>query len=182
MNKILITLGITAVSGLISVSTHAAPKRHTDVARVTHVQPIYQTVEHRVPRESCWTETVREEQPSHRQRSGTPALIGGIIGGVIGNEVGRGGDNKKIGAVVGSILGMSVAKDIQKKHRQESNGYDVSYRDVERCETSYDIETEQIVDGYNVNYRYQGRDYTTFMNEHPGKKIRVAVNVRPITH
>jgi len=147
---------------------------HTDLARVTGVQPIYSQVQHRRPQEQCWVETVREQRP--RRQSGTATLIGGIIGGVIGSEVGRGKSNKKIGSVVGSALGMSIANDISRGNRD-----DPRYRDIERCETTYRTEQQRVIQGYDVSYRYNNREYTTFMHEHPGKKIRVAVDVRPVT-
>jgi uncharacterized protein YcfJ len=168
--------------GLISCSTFASPdgQRHTDHAKVTNVVPIYKTIEHRVPSESCWVETVREERHVKPRRSATGTIVGGIIGGVVGNSVGRGSDNKKIGAVVGTVLGMSVANDIQRHSRRDRGHDEVSYHDVERCEVSHTIEREEILTGYKVHYRYQGNHYQTFMDRHPGDKIRVAVQVKPM--
>ena len=175
---------LITIATLASASTQAATKsvRHNDFARVTHVDPVYHHVQHSVPQQNCWVETVREERPRHRHDSAAPAIIGGIIGGVIGNELGKGSHNKQIGSVVGSVLGITVAKDIQHQHNKHAGAYDVNYRDVERCETNYTIEHTRELQGYNVSYRYNGRDYKTFMREHPGKRIRVAVNVRPASH
>lgn len=181
MKRTLISISFAALSVALPTTVLAGPKGHTDVAKVTNVEPIYDSIQHRIPQESCWIETVREERPQHRRGSAAPTIIGGIIGGVIGNEVGRGGDNKKIGSVVGSMLGMSIAKDIQRRHQRDNGSYEVNYRDVERCETTYKVQNEQVLQGYNVSYRYHGREYSTFMQEHPGDKIRVAVNVRPVT-
>lgn len=183
MKKLLTTSTIFAtIISMNSLASSAA--QHKDLAKVTLVKPVYQTIEHRIPKEHCWVETVRESVPArHRKQSGTPALVGGIIGGVIGNEVGRGGDNKKIGAVVGSILGMSIAKDIHRQaHASRDNRDSYHYRDVERCEVSHRIETEQVLKGYDVEYRYNDRRYHTFMRQHPGEKLRVAVEVRPLSH
>lgn len=171
-------IGITLITAINS-SALANPNRSTDMAKVIHSKPVYETIERRIPRESCWTETVREATP-RRSNSKTPTLIGGIIGGVIGNEVGRGGDNKKIGAVVGSILGMSIGNDIGRNHRTRNSSH-VQYREVERCETTHTIQTEQKLTGYDVNYRYHGKTYSTFMKQDPGAKLRVAVEVVPIT-
>ena len=170
--------------GLVALSLHsnAGPHQITDVAKVTNVQPIYKTIEHRVPQEMCWVETVRIDDVPRRRRSSTPTLVGGIIGGVIGNEIGRGGDNKKIGAVVGTLLGMSIARDIDKHHKRHEAEPDKTkrYEDVERCEVTEHVETEQVLDGYNVSYIYANRHFDTFMKKHPGKRLRVAVNVKPI--
>ena len=173
------SVGITLFATLLSQTTLAGGHRHTDFAQVTDVEPVYKTVEHRIPRESCWTETVRVENRPRQYRSGTPTLVGGIIGGAIGHELGNGKSNRKIGAVVGSILGASVARDIQYQ-RRSSNRSDIRYEDVERCEVSHTFETEEILQGYNVSYRYHGDEYQTFMHDHPGNKIRVAISVRPL--
>lgn len=183
----------TAILSLVLSSAAAwAGEKRSDFAHVISAEPIYQTIEHRIPRESCWTETVRISEPAAtHHHSGTPAIIGGLIGGAIGHELGRGKDNRKLGAVVGTILGMSVANDIQRNHRYKNNSSTHSsgtystnrhsrYEEQERCELTHTIETEQVLKGYTVNYRYHGQEYSTFMREHPGNKIRVAVSVRPV--
>lgn len=170
-----------SIFSLVATSALAGHERQETYAKVTHVSPVYENIEHRTPRQSCWVEQVREEERVNEgRRSAAPALIGGIIGGVIGNEVGRGGDNKKIGAVVGSVLGMSIASDIQRHSNRHHGGTRVSYRDVERCNTVYDTEQERVLQGYDVSYRFLGREYQTFTREHPGDRLRVAVDVRPL--
>lgn len=169
------------VSAIASSHAQADNNRHTGFANVTHVAPIYKTIKQSVPQERCWVESVREEHQSHRHNSATSTIIGGVVGGVIGNEVGRGRSNKRIGAVVGSLLGMSIANDIAHVNRNHTpRGNRVSYRDVTRCEVTEHIETKRITDGYNVSYNYQGGSYTTRMDTHPGKRIKVMVNVQPV--
>ncbi len=155
--------------------------RFTDYAKVTRATPVYQTVEHRIPQESCWVETVRTERNHRHNDSATSTLVGGLIGGAIGHAVGRGKSNKKLGAVVGSVVGMSVGHDIgHKNHRTRHQT--VSYDDVERCEVSYRTEVEERLSGYDVTYLYRGESYKTHMKTHPGKRIKVAVNVRPVVN
>ena len=50
-------------------------------------------------------------------------------------------------------------------------------RDIQRCRTveSY----TDVVQSYDVRYRYNGREYTTRMATDPGDRIRVDVNVAP---
>jgi uncharacterized protein YcfJ len=48
---------------------------------------------------------------------------------------------------------------------------------VQRCRTVYDSRDE--ITGYNVAYRYQGRDYTTRMAYDPGPTMRVQVSLAP---
>lgn len=168
---------LSAIVMMSITNTSMAQKgRHIDYAHVTQVTPIYQTIERRIPQERCHIETVAQ-RPHHR-KSATGAIVGGVIGGVIGNEVGRGSDNKRLGAVVGSLLGMSIGNDVSQSRNNHSRH--VTYRDVERCEISNRIETEQIVSGYNVRYRYQGKEFTAQTDEHPGKKIKIVVSVQPV--
>ena len=174
------TVAATAVLCL-STGFGAQAEERFDYAHVVSASPIYEQVVRATPKEHCWIETIREERPSRTKGSATPALVGGIIGGVLGNEVGRGGDNKKIGAVVGSILGMSIAKDISRKsHSNDSSR--VTYKDVERCEITQQRQTYRELSGYEVEYAYHGHNYTTFMREHPGDQLRVAIDVRPLSN
>ena len=53
------------------------------------------------------------------------------------------------------------------------------YRDEQRCKTYYDVETEERLTGYEVSYRFSGREYQTITDQHPGKKLRVRVGVEP---
>ncbi|PCK08166.1 MAG: histidine kinase [Alteromonadaceae bacterium] len=176
------TLSILAMS-LSSAAFAAKPTSHfEDYAQVKKVTPIYETVERRAPHRECWVETVRTERPRHRHNSATGTLVGGVIGGAIGHAVGHGKSNKKIGAVVGSLIGMSIGNDISRQGRHNNNRshHEVSYNDVERCETSYRYETEEKLSGYRVSYRYHGQTYVTRMRNHPGDRIRLAVKIKPV--
>ncbi|MDH3641628.1 MAG: hypothetical protein OES38_06000, partial [Gammaproteobacteria bacterium] len=49
-----------------------------------------------------------------------------------------------------------------------------------RCTTvirSHEVET---VAGYNVRYHYQGQEFVKRVEEHPGDRIRVRVDVTPV--
>ena len=50
-------------------------------------------------------------------------------------------------------------------------------RDVQRCRTI--DQTTDVVQGYEVRYRYQGREYVTRTASDPGSRIRVDVSVLP---
>ena len=175
----LTTSTLLFITGNISLADNG---RHTDFAHVTQVTPIIKTIEQRVPQERCWVEQVSEEhQYNNGNKSATGTIVGGIIGGAIGNKVGHDSGNKRVGTVVGALLGMSVGNDISRTNRHQSQPAHVSYRDVERCEVTHNIETKQITESYNVNYNYQGFNYSTRMNTHPGKRIKVMVNVQPVS-
>lgn len=178
--NVLTKVGASLALGAFALSVQAGHKRHIDFARVTDVNPIYDTVEHRVPRQSCWMESVREQPRRDHRRSSTGTIVGGIIGGALGNAVGHRKRNKQVGAVVGTLLGASIGRDVSRHHGRHL-GYDrVSYNQVERCETTHTVETQQKIVGYDVDYRYRGQHYSTKMPRHPGKKIRVAVQVSPL--
>lgn len=183
MNKrlMLIAAGLTTLS-MFSHST-SANDSFVDYARVTQVTPIYQVVERNIPQESCWVERIQEETPRRNYNSKTGTIVGAVIGGAIGHRVGHGHDNKKLGTVVGSILGASIGRDISHRHATQHNhgGYqETTYRNVERCETTYTSHREREVVAYDVTYRYGGRTYTTEMDHDPGKKMKVSVQVAPL--
>ena len=175
-------------SAVLPLTASAESQRFFDYGRVLSAEPIYQTFQHRTPRETCWTETVRTETPyqQHHQRhnSATGTIVGGIIGGAIGHAVGHGKSNKKVGAVVGSVLGMSIGNDISRRNSHNryphSNHREVRYDDVERCDVSYETTTEEKLIGYDVAYKYKGETYYTRTDQHPGRKIKLAVSVSPV--
>jgi len=142
-----------------------------DQARVINVEPIYTTVRVSVPREECYQEEVRT--PVHHSHSNGTAVVGGIIGGVVGHSLGHG----KTGATIaGTILGAAVGKEAG---RDRDHSYErVSYEDY--CTTHVNYRTEERLDGYNVTYRYKGEVFTTRMDNHPGKFLRVRVHVSPV--
>jgi len=164
-------------SQLSFAGDHRSGKSHYDYARVTDVRPVYESVERRIPERDCWVETVAEHRPAYQSATGT--ILGGVIGAAVGNRLGHSKRNKQVGAVAGAVLGASIGRDIS--HRR-SDREDVSYRDVERCETRYRQVVDQRLLGYDVSYNYRGRSYHTFMDEHPGKRVRIAVSVHPVRH
>ncbi len=158
--------------------TYRDSNRGFAFADVVNVEPRYQRVEHRVPEKQCWVETVRHEEPVGGYRdSHTGQILGAAIGGGLGNAVGHNKSNKRVGTVVGAILGASIANDMANNRRHSSRAV---YEDVERCDVSYHSEYEERINGYDVEYRYNGQIYHTYMDRHPGKKIKVAVDVRPV--
>lgn len=147
-----------------------------DFARVVSARPIYRTVESRVPQERCWNETVREEAPA-KGNSPTGAIVGGVVGAALGHSVGHGSDNKKIGTAAGAVLGAVVGNQVGKN---QSGSQEVTYRDREHCQTSQIYERRQEIAGYDVEYQYMGRTFTSRMDYDPGNRVRVAVRVEPI--
>lgn len=173
------TFKITITALVLATFAGQASAHHNnsrfDYAKVSSVEPIYKTVTHRVPEQQCWTEIVRYDADGYRSNTGT--ILGGIIGAAVGNNLGHSTRNKQVGAVAGAILGASIGSDIS--HRNQRNEIVTEYKDVERCETRYVTEHEERLVGYDVTYQYHGQTYLTRTNNHPGKRIKVAVSVRP---
>ncbi len=114
--------------------------------------------------------------PVARHRSGprsyTPMILGGILGGVVGNQFGS-GSGKKLMTAAGVVLGGSLGRDATRHHRRH-----YAHSTIEtQCRTEYDYREEERVDGYLVEYSYQGRTYETRMDHEPGDRLRVKVDI-----
>jgi uncharacterized protein YcfJ len=142
-------------------------------ARVVGVEPLVRHVTVSRPREQCWDEIVRE--PVRPYGVAGPTLAGSIVGAAIGRQFGSGNDRDAL-TVLGAVAGGAVA------HRRAVVNGAGAVRDVavQRCEVVHDRVTEQVVDGYLVTYRYDGRHYTMQTDRHPGDFVQLAVDVRPV--
>lgn len=100
-------------------------------------------------------------------RSATGSIVGGIAGALLGSQVGGGSGRKAAtaaGGVAGVLIGDRVANPDQPRNEQ-----------VERCR---DVENyREVIKGYTVTYRYNGRDVTTTLPYQPGNTVRVGVSV-----
>ena len=102
---------------------------------------------------------------------------GSIVGAAIGRQFGSGNDRDAL-TVLGAVAGGAVAHQ-----RAVRNGAGAT-RDVavQRCEVVNDRVREQIVDGYLVTYRLDGRNYTMQTDRHPGDWVQLAVDARPVSY
>jgi uncharacterized protein YcfJ len=150
---------------------------YVDYARVTHVSPIYETISVREPHRECHLEE-RAVRHYKQSSSATPTIVGALIGGAIGNKLGHNKSNKRVGAVAGAILGGSIASDLNRNNRHHEH----RTRTEKVCHTSYTTRHDKQITGYDVNYQYRGREYSTIMSSHPDKRIQVAVDVSPIDY
>jgi uncharacterized protein YcfJ len=141
--------------------------RRGDSARVIESRPLYAS-EH--ARQECWNaraghyEEIREQGDS---RIGKGAAIGAIAGGVLGHQVDH-GTGTAAGAVIGGLLGHQVEK---RNDRDDQPDLDRS-----RCRVIADSGAP--VQGYDVRYEYEGREYVTRMDRDPGRRLRVGRDVR----
>ena len=182
----------------------AMAQSYSDTAQVLSAQPIYER--NSVPRQECTNETVttdirvpsqgyveagyyRQPAPSAERTVGAGTVLGAIIGGVVGHQFGNSSGGRDRGTAAGVIVGGLVGNQIENSPSANSGptyasgparvDYIPETRNVQRCQTVYDSRDE--VTGYNVAYRYQGRDYTTRMAYDPGTTMRVQVNLAPDT-
>lgn len=179
------TLLVAAMAAAFT-SLGASAESFTDSAQVVSVRATVDRIP--VNREECWSEQQRgyEERRVTRQDNGSPigagAVIGAIAGGVLGHQVG-GGRGRDVatagGAIVGGLIGNQVERDNggAPSSSSELERRPVT-RDVERCRTVQEV--REVPVGYDVRYRYGGREFVTRMPFNPGPRVRVAVDVRPI--
>ncbi|MFC6670355.1 glycine zipper 2TM domain-containing protein [Marinobacterium aestuariivivens] len=151
---------------------HHRDGRGYDYARVIDVDPIVRRQRVRVEREVCWDERVRVDGAHPGDRAGA-AVMGAVIGGVVGHEFGE--RDPRAGTLVGAAVGAALGHELaaQRHHRSR-------YVTERRCAVEPDFEYHEAVTGYQVRYRYRGRIYHTRTERHPGKRIRVRVDVSPV--
>jgi len=142
-------------------------------ARVVDVEPLVRYVTVNRPRETCWDEIVRE--PVRPYGVVGPTVAGGIVGAAIGRQFGSGNDRDAL-TLIGAAAGSAVAHQRAVRNR----GYATRDVAVRRCEVVSDRVREQIVDGYLVTYRLDGRNYTMQTDRHPGNYVQLAVDRRPV--
>jgi uncharacterized protein YcfJ len=111
-------------------------------------------------------------------KSASGMAVGGILGGVIGHQVGKGRGNK-LATALGAIIGASIGHDAVNGHVQSSKGHRYTQYE-EQCEVQHQVSYDEVVDGYDVTYRYQGERYHIEMPYHPGKRIKLRISIAPV--
>lgn len=132
-------------------------------ARVVSAVPIRETVS-TAPRQECWTE--QSEGLGGNRTAG--AVIGGIAGGLIGHQFGSGSGNTAA-TIAGALGGAAVGNEVARRNSDP--------RVVEHCRTVAD-QSDRVV-GYDVVYRFQGREFNARLPYDPGPDLRVNVTVAP---
>ena len=176
MNKLALSTLLIAIAAAPSVSATNTHRENVRWAKVIDVQPIMRIIEQRTPQQECWNEQVpyRKERVNKRN-SHTGAILGTIIGGAIGHNISH---HKNAGTIFGAVIGASVGQGLtnQGHSRRDSRVY---YENQRRCQTSQHVNYQEKLLGYDVWYIYQGNEYKTQMDHHPGKKIRIRLSVEP---
>jgi uncharacterized protein YcfJ len=153
----MVVLGAGAVTGY---KTLAQPKQ----AEVLAVKEAKQTVS--TPQEKCEQVVVQRQAPVQDEKRVAGTVLGGVAGGLLGSQIG-GGSGKKVATVLGAAGGAYAGNQVQKGMQQR----DVDSATETRCKT-VNVRSEKLV-GYDVTYRYEGKEDTVRMSYNPGKQIPV---------
>jgi uncharacterized protein YcfJ len=139
-----------------------------DFGKVLRVTPQVEQVNR--PRQECRDQQV--QVPVQQERGVGGSIVGGLVGGLLGNQVG-GGSGRGVATAAGAIAG-AVAGD---RYQNQNAGTTVQDQTVRECRTVDHWESRN--NGYQVNYDYRGRNYTSIMSYDPGERVRLHVSVEP---
>lgn len=167
IQNLILTAALLVASGAAQASSYRGDGFITR-AKVLRSTPIYETINE--PRRECWTETVGYETQGYREGNSTGgAILGAIAGGLIGSTVGK-GNGKVAAAAVGAASGAVVGD----RWNEGRSRYESRPQQVERCRNEDNF--RQVINGYEVHYRFQGNEYTTHLPYDPGKWLTLNVN------
>ena len=164
MMKGLAVGGVAAVViGASGVTGYKALTKST-VAEVVAVKEVTETVV--TPHEQCENVQVQQQaevKDTHRV-GGT--VVGAVAGGLLGSAVG-GGTGKTLATIGGAAAGAYAGNQVQKNAQQK----DMTTVTERRCKTVN--ETSHKVVGYDVAYRFDGKDGTVRTSFKPGATLPV---------
>ena len=140
-------------------------------AEVTRVSPVFEYLKRTRGVRECWDEAVQYSGHYSQNAIGT-TLVGGVVGAAIGHQIGD-GRGRDFSTALGTIVGARM-------------GHDAAYSDFEGvpqyqrvCGTvQQDNGFEVIQDGYQISYRYAGKDYHARLPYDPGERIKLRVQVK----
>lgn len=153
----MVVLGAGAVTGY---KTLTQPKQ----AEVLAVKEAKQSVS--TPQQNCVQVVVQRQAPVEDEKRVAGTVLGGVAGGLLGSQIG-GGSGKKVATVAGAAAGAYAGNQVQKGMQQR----DTDSATETRCKT-VNVRSEKLV-GYDVTYRYNGKQDTVRMSYNPGKQIPV---------
>jgi len=149
---------------VLAGNAHAGPDL-IDTAKVISSTPVLERITE--SRQECDPAPAAAPAPA-QERSIVGPVVGGVAGAVIGHQVGSGRGNTAAtaaGAIAGTIIGDKVGNP------QAS----APAPPAQQCRTVQT--TREVVKGYTVVYRYNGRDITTTLPRDPGPMVHVSVGV-----
>ena len=161
---------ILVLTTLVAAGVQA--QSFSDNARVRDARPQYENIS--VPRNVCTTQWVTVQQSAFSSRNYGALAIGGVAGAVLGNQVGKGRGREAataVGAVVGALAGEHFANQNGWGGYQQATA--PQQREVQTCRTVNEVQTR--LTGYEVDYEYRGRMFSTVTQERPGRFLPVRV-------
>jgi len=166
MNKSMI-IGVVMGAGIATAGGAIAGYKllkEPSYAEVLNSKAITKTV--KIPHQECHDKTVVHQKPVQDKNRVAGKAVGAVLGGVLGHQVG-GGDGKKVATVAGAVAG-GYAGDRVQNNMQKND----TYTTVENvCSTTY--ETREDITGYDVTYRFKGKESVVRLAYDPGEKIPV---------
>ena len=164
MKKLLVLIPVILMT---ACANHNYSRKNYVQATVTKTVPVYETVEIRKPKQVC-----EERQVVKREAdSAASTVVGAVIGGALGHAVGSGRSNKNVGMVAGAVIGGAIGNDIGKQ-----NGKDVVHLETVCYRAGDEISYESVLDGYQVTYQLNGKEYNVVMDRDPGPSMPVYVD------
>jgi uncharacterized protein YcfJ len=151
--KLMLAVALASGSGGVTAADY------TDNAQVVSATPIFERVSE--PRQECTTDRAAAPQ----ERSLVGPIVGGVAGALLGSQIGR-GNGRTAAAAGGAIAGAVVGDRIDNRQTAAVPG--------QRCRTVES--TREVVRGYTVVYRYNGRNITTSMPYDPGQAVKVSIS------
>ena len=149
---------LTVVAAFASSGALAAD--YVDTAQVLSSTPIIERVAD--SRQECSPAAPAPEKSTNY----VAPIIGGVVGGLLGHQVGQGRGQTAatiVGAAGGAVAGSAVANRNSQQPQQQN------------CRTVES--TREVVNGYNVTYRYNGRDVNVALPYNPGSTVKVGVAI-----
>lgn len=155
---------LPAALAALGLPAFAAPD-FADTAPVISATPVIERVAE--PRQEC--RAGGYEIPPPQERSYVGPALGAVVGGLLGSQVGS-GKGRVAAAAAGAAVGTLVGDRIGNPPADSPPAGAPA-----RCRTVEGY--REVVRGYDVVYRYSGRDTTVRLPYHPGSTVRVGVAV-----
>jgi len=150
-------LGAGAVGGYKTLSQ----AREAEVLSVKDVTEAVVT-----PQERCTDVQVSRTAPVQDDKRVAGTIVGGLAGGLLGNQIG-GGNGKTLATIAGVAAGGYAGNQVQRNLQDR----DTTTTTEHRCRTVN--EKSQRVVGYDVTYRYNGKQSVARMTHKPGATVLV---------
>ena len=162
---------ITAALSLLAGGAIAASD-FVDTAQVISAKPKLARVTEK--RQECDPVAAPAPSPAPKKESSVAGtILGGIAGGLLGHEVG-GGSGRTAATIIGATGGAVAGSVIADRANSGAAAPNTPPPPPQQCRT---IETSrEVVEGYDVVYRYNGREISVVMPYNPGGTLKVGVS------